>query len=201
MGKWISALFLLALLALPQRARGDEIPPVLNADLRTARKSRVQVGPMLGPYFADTTSASYVTGFTLTYNWSRHFFTSFDLAYSPLEVDPASAYGRTVSNDSLFHLDFIGGGVVPAAIKVSHYRVLEMDAYAYLGAGYTKVNTSELGNGTLGLGTLFYLKPPWFAIRAEARGYIYKLPINPGGWSFDAALIAGPTFLFVPALL
>lgn len=178
----------------------QEIPKVLNTDLRKAQKSRLQFSPFAGLYAGDTVSTSYIVGSQLAYNWSRHFTTAIDFGFSPLEVDPQSAYGSTVTNKKLYHLNGSIMGVVPAAIKVGHHKVLEMDVYGMIGGGWLKINTSSLVNGFLGIGTLMYLKPPWLALRTEARSYLYKLPIPRGGFSIDAAILVGPTFLFAPAV-
>jgi len=170
-------------------------------DLREAQKSRVQISPFAGLYVGDTVSTSYILGSQLSYNWSRHFATAVDFGFSPLEVDPQSAYGQTVTNKKMVHVNGAIKGVTPAAIKVGHGKVLEMDIYGFVGGGWLKINNADLANGFFGLGTLLYLKPPHFALQVEVRSYLYKLPITRGGFSVDAAVIVGPTFLLAPAVL
>jgi len=197
--KFFLTIFLL-LITLPGKGWTQEIPKVLNTDFRKAQKSRLVFSPFIGPYIGDTVSTSYIVGSQLAYNWSRHFATAVDFGFSPLEFDPQSVYGATVTNKKLYHLNGALMGVVPAAVKVSHHKVLEMDLYGLLGGGWLKINRSNRANGFAGIGALMYLKPPWFAFRAEARTYVYKLPIARGGMSVDAAILVGPTFLIAPAV-
>ncbi|MBI4124841.1 MAG: hypothetical protein HY609_02220 [Deltaproteobacteria bacterium] len=192
-------LLILAFLSI-KSASSQEIPRVLNADLREARKSRLQFSPFLGLYTGDTVSTSYIAGSRAAYHWSRHFATAVDFGYSPLEVDPQSAYGSTVTHPRLFHLNGVLIGTLPAAVKVGHKKVLEMDIYGLAGAGWLNINRADLVNGVFGIGTLLYLKPPWLALQMEVRNYFYALPIGRGGFSIDTVIVVGPTFLFIPAV-
>lgn len=178
----------------------QDLPAVLNTNLREAGKSHLQFSPFWGLYTGDTVSTSWLAGARAAYHWSQHFATAVDFGYSPLEVDPQSAYGSTVTSPRLFHLNGVLIGTVPGAVKLGHKKVVEMDIYGIAGAGWLNINRSNLANGVFGIGTLLHLTPPWFSLQLEVRNYLYNLPIGRGGFSIDTAVVVGPTFLFVPAV-
>lgn len=198
--RYFFSILCLTLLVFPPLGWGQEIPKELNTDLRKAGKSHFVVSPVVGLYVPDTTSTSLIYGGQLAYNWTRHFATAVDFGISHLEIDPQSAYGQTVTRRTLYHFNGAVMGVVPAALRFSHHKATEMDLYGMLGAGYLNINSSKLPNGMVGIGSLIYLAPPRLALRAEARSYLYKLPILRGGFSIDTAILVGFSFFFSPAI-
>ncbi|MDO8527012.1 MAG: hypothetical protein Q7T03_04910 [Deltaproteobacteria bacterium] len=191
---------LVILFLFSSTAFAEEIPKMFNMDLREAGSSHIQLSPYGGVFIGDTISTSYITGLQAAYRWSHHFATAIDFGYSPMQVDAASAYGSTVTDPHFYNVSGSLMAILPAAVKVGHHKILEMDLYGQVGGGWLRINKSNLPNGLLGLGALLYLKPPWFALRMEARSYIYKLPIARGGLSVDGTFLIGPTFLFDPAV-
>ncbi len=178
-----------------------EIPEVLDVYERKAEMYRFEFSPYAGDLIGDKLHHSFVFGGGLDYRITPRFSIGTDFFWTDISFDPASALGRSITNQDMYSIQGVVTLNAPAAF-LSKKKVVETDFFTTIGGGILRINGQTRGDGFVGGGIKIYTGlARWFGFRVEVRNYFWSIPTATGSkFSTDLVMTFGPTFLLPPKM-
>jgi hypothetical protein len=177
----------------------QDIPAMLDFELREAPSYRFQLSPYGGDFFGDQMNHNFIVGGDFQFNITQMLGVAVDLGWNQVNIDRSTPFGATFTDNNEFLINSGFVITVPAAYR-SKTGFTEADFFTSIGGGVNQVNGQFHGAGYIGGGMIVRLRSvKWLGIRVEIRNYFTSVN-NPAGSDFedDLTIGVGPTFYLPP---